>query len=93
MEKVLISSVKYTDNTKEGVRKKKVQNTINKIDHMIYDVHNRAQELQWTIDELEENINFMEDIKLELEKNGKVDKRDIEESEILHMNGNDIFNG
>ena len=88
MEKVLIN---YTENTKQGVRKKKVQNTINKIDHMIYDIHNRAQELQWTIDELEDNINFMEDIKLELEKNGKVDKRDLEECEILHMNGNDIF--
>ena len=60
---------------------------------MIYDIHNRAQELQRPIDELEENINFMEDIKLELEKNGKVDKRDLEECEILHMNGNDIFNG
>ena len=90
MEKILIN---YTDNTKEGVRKKKVQNTINTIDHMIYDIHQRAEELQWTIDELEDNINFMEDIKLELEKNGKVDKRDLEECEILHMNGNDIFNG
>ena len=84
MEKVLIN---YTDNTKEGVRKKKVQNTINKIDHMIYDIHNRAEELQWTIDELEESIYFMEDVKLDLEKNGKVDKRDLEECEILHMNG------
>ena len=88
MEKVLIG---YTDNTKEGVRKKKVQNTINRIDHMIYDIHSRTQELQWTIDELEDSINFMEDIKLELEKNGKVDKRDLEECEILHLNGNDIF--
>ena len=90
MEKVLIN---YTDNTKEGVRKKKVQNTINTIDHMIYDIHNRAEELQWRIDELEDNIYFMEDVKLDLEKNGKVDKRDLEECEILHMNGNDIFNG
>ena len=86
-----IRIIKYTDNTKEGVRKKKVQNTINRIDHMIYDIHNRTQELQWTIDELEDSINFMEDIKLELEKNGKVDKRDLEECEILHLNGNDIF--
>ena len=54
---------------------------------MIYDVHNRAQELQWTIDELEESINFMEDVKSQLEDNGKVDKRDLEECEILHMNG------
>ena len=81
MEKVLIN---YTDNTKQGVRKKKVQNTINKIDHMIYDIHNRTQELQWTMDELEDSINFMEDIKLELEKNGKVDKRDLEECEFLY---------
>ena len=88
MEKVLIN---YTDNTKEGERKKKDQNTINKIDHKIYDIHNRAEELQWTIDELEDNINFMEDIKLELEKNGKVDKRDLEECEILHMNGETPF--
>ena len=84
MEKVLIN---YTDNTKQGVRKKKVQNTINRIDHMIYDIHNRAEELQWRIDELEDNIYFMEDVKLDLEKNGKVDKRDLEECEILHMNG------
>ena len=84
MEKILIN---YTDNTKQGVRKKKVQNTINKIDHMIYDIHNRAEELQWRIDELEDNIYFMEDVKLDLEKNGKVDKRDLEECEILHMNG------
>ena len=88
MEKVLIN---YTDNTKEGVRKKKVQNTINKIDHMIYDIHNRAEELQWRIDELEDNIDFMEDVKLDLEKNGKVDKRDLEECEILHMNGETPF--
>ena len=88
MEKVLIN---YTDNTKEGVRKKKVQNTINKIDHMIYDIHNRAQELQWTIDELEESIYFMEDVKSQLEENGKVDKRDLEECEILHMNGETPF--
>ena len=33
----------------------------------------------------------MEDIKLELEKNGKVDKRDLEECEILHMNGETPF--
>ena len=88
MEKVLIN---YTDNTKEGVRKKKVQNTINKIDHMIYDIHDRAQVLQWRIDELEDNIDFMEDVKLDLEKNGKVDKRDLEECEILHMNGETPF--
>ena len=81
MEKV---GINYTDNTKVGVRKKKVQNTINKIDHMIYDVHDRAQELQWRIDELEDNINFMEDVKLDLEKNGKVYKRDLEECEFLY---------
>ena len=46
---------------------------------MIYDIHDRAQVLQWRIDELEDNINFMEDVKLDLEKNGKVDKRDLEE--------------
>ena len=88
MEKVLIG---YTDNTKEGVRKKKVQNTINRIDHMIYDIHNRTQELQWTIDELEDSIDFMEDVKLDLEKNGKVDKRDLEECEFLHMDGETPF--
>ena len=60
---------------------------------MIYDIHNRAEELQWRIDELEDNIYFMEDVKSQLEENGKVDKRDLEECEILHMNGNDIFNG
>ena len=79
-----IRIIGYTDNTKEGVRKKKVQNTINKIDHMIYDIHDRAQVLQWRIDELEDNIDFMEDVKLDLEKNGKVDKRDLEECEFLY---------
>ena len=29
---------------------------------MIYDIHNRAEELQWRIDELEDNIYFMEDV-------------------------------
>ena len=88
-----IRIIGYTDNTKEGVRKKKVQNTINTIDHMIYDIHNRTQELQWTIDELEDSIDFMEDVKLRLE-DGDIDsslKNDLEECEILHMNGNDIF--
>ena len=54
---------------------------------MIYEIHDKAEILQWKIDELEENIDFMEDIKDQLEKNGKVDKRDLEECEILHMNG------
>ena len=80
----LSSIVNYTDNTKQGIRKKKVQNTINKIDHMIYEIHDKAEILQWKIDELEENIDFMEDIKYQLEKNGKVDKRDLEECEFLH---------
>ena len=51
---------------------------------MIYDIHDRAQVLQWRIDELEDNIDFMEDVKLDLEKNGKVDKRDLEECEFLY---------
>ena len=58
---------------------------------MIYDIHDRAQVLQWRIVELEDNIDFMEDVKLDLEKNGKVDKRDLEECEILHMNGETPF--
>ena len=81
MEKILIN---YTDNTKEGVRKKKVQNTINKIDHMIYDIHMRAEDLQLRVHELEDSIDYMEDIKLELEKNGKVDKEYLEECEFLY---------
>ena len=51
---------------------------------MIYDIHDRAQVLQWRIDELEDNIDFMEDVKLDLEKNGKVDKSDLEECEFLY---------
>ena len=58
---------------------------------MIYDIHMRAEDLQLRVHELEDSIDYMEDIKLELEKNGKVDKRDLEECEILHLNGNDIF--
>ena len=58
---------------------------------MIYDIHSRTQELQWTIDELEDSIYFMEDVKSQLEENGKVDKRDLEECEILHMNGETPF--
>ena len=81
MEKILIG---YTDNTKEGVRKKKVQNTINRIDHMIYEIHQRAEELQYRVQDLEEYIDYMEDIKDQLEKNGKVDKFDLEECEILY---------
>ena len=51
---------------------------------MIYEIHDKAEILQWKIDELEENIDFMEDIKYQLEKNGKVDKRDLEECEFLY---------
>ena len=51
---------------------------------MIYEIHDKAEILQWKIDELEENIDFMEDIKDQLEKNGKVDKRDLEECEFLY---------
>ena len=72
MEKVLIN---YTDNTKQGVRKKKVQNTINRIDHMIYDIHQKAEELQYRVQDLEEYIDYMEDIKDQLEKNVKSDDK------------------
>ena len=74
----------YTDNTKEGVRKKKVQNTINKIDHMIFDINMRARELQYRVQDLEEYIDYMEDIKDQLEENGKVDKNDLRECEFLY---------
>ena len=79
-----IRIIKYTDNTKEGVRKKKVQNTINRIDHMIYEIHQRAEELQYRVHDLEEYIDYMEDIKEQLEKNGKVDKNDLRECEFLY---------
>jgi len=79
-----IRIIGYTDNTKEGVRKKKVQNTINRIDHMIYEIHQRAEELQYRVQDLEEYIDYMEDVKEQLEKNGKVDKFDLEECEILY---------
>ena len=51
---------------------------------MIYDIHMRAEDLQLRVHELEDSIDYMEDIKLELEKNGKVDKRDLEECEFLY---------
>ena len=79
-----IRIIKYTDNTKEGVRKKKVQNTINKIDHMIFDINMRARELEHRVQDLEEYIDYMEDIKDQLEKNGKVDKNDLRECEFLY---------
>ena len=79
-----IRIIKYTDNTKEGVRKKKVQNTINRIDHMIYEIHQRAEELQYRVQDLEEYIDYMEDVKYQLEKNGKVDKNDLRECEFLY---------
>jgi len=79
-----IRIIGYTDNTKKGVRKKKVQNTINKIDHMIFDINMRARELQYRVQDLEEYIDYMEDVKEQLEKNGKVDKFDLEECEILY---------
>ena len=79
-----IRIIGYTDNTKEGVRKKKVQNTINKIDHMIFDINMRARELQYRVQDLEEYIDYMEDIKDQLEKNGKVDKNDLRECEFLY---------
>ena len=79
-----IRVIGYTDNTKEGVRKKKVQNTINKIDHMIFDINMRARELQHRVQDLEEYIDYMEDIKDQLEKNGKVDKNDLRECEFLY---------
>ena len=72
-----IRIIGYTDNTKEGVRKKKVQNTINKIDHMIFDINMRVRELQYRVQDLEEYIDYMEDIKEQLEENGKVDKSDL----------------
>ena len=79
-----IRIIGYTDNTKEGVRKKKVQNTINKIDHMIFDINMRARELQYRVQDLEEYIDYMEDIKDQLEKNGKVDKNDLEECQFIY---------
>ena len=79
-----IRVIGYTDNTKEGVRKKKVQNTINRIDHMIYEIHQRAEELQYRVQDLEEYIDYMEYIKDQLEKNGKVDKNDLRECEFLY---------
>ena len=81
MEKIRVN---YTDNTKEGVRKKKVQNTINKIDHMIFDINMRARELQHRVQDLEEYIDYMEDVKEQLENNGKVDKNDLRECEFLY---------
>ena len=79
-----IRIIGYTDNTKEGVRKKKVQNTINRIDHMIYDIHMKAEELQYRVQDLEEYIDYMEDIKDQLEKNGKIDKNDLEECQFIY---------
>ena len=79
-----IRVIGYTDNTKEGVRKKKVQNTINRIDHMIYEIHQRAEELQYRVQDLEEYIDYMEDVKEQLEKNGKVNKNDLRECEFLY---------
>ena len=81
MEKIRIN---YTDNTKDGVRKKKVQNTINKIDHMIYEINLNVKDLQYRAAELANNIAYMENIKLELERNGKVDKNDLRECEFLY---------
>ena len=82
MEEIRI--IGYTDNTKEGVRKKKVQNTINKIDHMIFDINMRARELEHRVQDLEEYIDYMEDIKDQLEKNGKIDKNDLEECQFIY---------
>ena len=79
-----IRIIGYTDNTKEGVRKKKVQNTINKLDHMSFDINMRARELQHRVQELEEYIDYMEDIKDQLEKNGKIDKNDLEECQFIY---------
>ena len=79
-----IRIIGYTDNTKEGVRKKKVQNPINKIDHMIFDINMRARELQYRVQDLEEYIDYMEDVKEQLEKNGKVDKIDLEECQFIY---------
>ena len=79
-----IRIIGYTDNTKEGVRKKKVQNTINRNDNMIYEIHQRAEELQYRVQDLEEYIDYMEDIKDQLEKNGKIDKNDLEECQFIY---------
>ena len=79
-----IRIIGYTDNTKEGVRKKKVQNTINKIDHMIFDIIMRVRELEYRVQDLEEYIDYMEDVKEQLEKNGKVDKFDLEECQFIY---------
>ena len=79
-----IRIIGYTDNTKEGVRKKKVQNTINKIDHMIFDINMRVRELEYRVQDLEEYIDYMEDVKEQLEKNGKVDKFDLEECQFIY---------
>ena len=79
-----IRIIGYTDNTKEGVRKKKVQNTINKIDHMIFDINMRVRELEYRVQDLEEYIDYMEDVKEQLEKNGKVNKIDLEECQFIY---------
>ena len=51
---------------------------------MIYDIHMKDEELQYRVHDLEEYIDYMEDIKDQLEKNGKVDKNDLRECEFLY---------
>ena len=43
-----------------------ISNTI-----IIYEIHQRAEELQYRVQDLEEYIDYMEDVKEQLEKNVK----------------------
>ena len=51
---------------------------------MIFDINMRARELQHRVQDLEEYIDYMEDVKEQLEKNGKIDKNDLEECQFLY---------
>ena len=51
---------------------------------MIFDINMRVRELEYRVQDLEEYIDYMEDIKDQLEKNGKVDKNDLRECEFLY---------
>ena len=51
---------------------------------MIFDINMRARELQHRVQDLEEYIDYMEDVKEQLEKNGKVNKIDLEECQFIY---------
>ena len=51
---------------------------------MIFDINMRARELEHRVQDLEEYIDYMEDVKEQLEKNGKVDKIDLEECQFIY---------